>query len=864
MSVVRARNSRSLAFTVALAVLLALAIPFAGVAMADVRTDNTCDLQVTPETDTNPTGTGHTLTGTITNCGASTSAIVAYEIESGPAARVNCTPGADGTPCPGGTASNDANASPADMSCTATLSGGNGSCSVFFTSDTIGTNSIRGWIDDDEDTATKDADLTEAQDETVGANVGTRPETDDTDVVDKTWFSQQAANVRLDCDDAGTATGDDTETNPPGQSEVYTCRAFNTQGTTGAATTDDTAVSGAVIDGENRGGSNDPDNGTTTPPDYTCTTAADGTCQITVAAGEGEVGTASICFWIDEDNDNDVSDTGAEFDGGECDNETVNNDEGTPLVSTPNNKTDLVEKTWAASTATSLDAEPERDSNVKGTSHTVTATVRDQFGNPSANVPVDFVVTSANSGNNGAGCQNVLTNAQGVATCTYTDSTTVNGPDPETDTINVSVDGSGATDTTVDEVDNDRADRVEKFWFTTLPTPATVILDMNAGGDPILVANCADATTGGATATNQVETNHDVCGVARDSNGAAIAGQNVTLTITGPGNFVNEATTPGDGGTDRADDTALGKTITVTTDANGLYTASLTSLATGITTVTATAGSASDTGTKTWQSLGDARTIDCEPETGTNPPGSEHVVTCTLRDRLGNPMTINFACVDATETGPGRIDRFSGNNDCTDANGQVELILSSTVNESGTQTVVVFNEDDLDDPTPLTRDAAEQQDDCDRLAGDPVVTGSTAAAAGICADEITKTWGDAPAPTVVDHVRTIQITKFKHIKLPGRRGKSLMVKGTVGTPDGFTACHQAVDVKVQINAEGQWITRKSDTTNGDGNFKVLIRDVPAKYRAVATPHQIVDEDANEVHNCLRAEDEGRHRHRGGR
>ena len=803
MSVVGAGHKRSLAFTVALAILFALAIPFSGIAMA--HTDNEHDLQVTPEVDTNPTGTTHTLTATITG-GTAVGAggeEIDFEIESGPAVRTGCTrPASDPSqPCTGGTANSDtgtptgAQTDPhrnPDMTCVIPV--GATSCQVFFTSDSVGTNVIRAWVDDDKNNASLDFDVSElrytgeaadcAPTSPTGTNAqetaamgtgagqaeqggntcatgtaedGDRTEVDDTDVVEKSWFGAQATNVRLDCDDDD---GEDIESNPPGQSEVYTCRAFNTQGSPPATggTTDDTPVSGVIIDGENLGGANDLDNGTTAPPDHTCTTGADGTCQITVPAGEGEVGTADICFWVDEDNDSEVNLGGPEFDGGECDAHATERTPGTgpgaatqpptgdeaTTTNTPANRTDVVRKSWESPAATTLDADPERDSNLKGSQHTVTATVRDQFGNPSAGVAVDFILAagSANftAGPGGVICDNVVTNGQGVATCTYTDQTSTVGPEPEMDTINVRVStvvgGNEATDT----VNADLQDTVEKFWYTTFPTPASVIVDMDDDGTPS-ATECDDA--GESTATNPVETNHDICGIVYAGPGTtnAIAGQNVTLTITGPGNFVNEGTTAGNTGTNRDNDTGLGKTITVTTDANGVWRATLTSLATGTSTISASAGSVSDTGTKVWDSLDDARTIDCTPESAVNPPGTQHVITCTLRDRLNNPMTLNFECITVTESGPGRFRAFTFTG-CTDANGQVEFVVESTVNEVGTQTILAAIDDDVDDTTPLTRDATEQQDECDAVAGNPAVTGSPGAPEGNCADEVTKTWGE--------------------------------------------------------------------------------------------------------------------------
>ena len=70
-------------------------------------------------------------------------------------------------------------------------------------------------------------------------------------------------------------------------------------------------------------------------------------------------------------------------------------------------------------------------------------------------------------------------------------------------------------------------------------------------------------------------------------------------------------------------------------------------------------------------------------------------------------------------------------------------------------------------------------------------------------------------------------------------------------------------MKVQIRAGGSWITRKSDTTNSNGNFKVLIRDIAKKYRAVAPKSSFTDGDGAEQ-ICLRAVSNVRnHTHGGG-
>ena len=786
MSVVRAGNRRSLAFTIAFAMLLALAVPFAGVAIAN---HDTVTLNVEEETATNAAGSTHTLTATISANAATHAAEIDFEVDcvsecsgatytrtgttGSPAGAENGGPvSAFDTPTDGDQApqaTDDTRTSP-ELSCSIPV--GDNSCQVAYSRSDNGTDSIAGWIDTDNTTsgnATDNSDANEGQAESTSpGDVG---EPDRTDVVSKTWFTSATAGVLLDCDDDDD---DDTETNPPGQAEVYTCRAF-TPGADATTTTDDTPISGLKIDAENLNGANDPDNsaGSTTPStvDYNdaCTTGSDGTCTYSLAASEGETGTADVCFWIDEDGDNEFDTDGAEFDGAACDdtdsapngdNEDVNTNDTT-------NKTDRVQKTWASPAAEVLDASPERDSNLKGTSHTVSATVTDQFGNPLGNQSVDFTVTGDNVGQ---GCSNVLTNASGVATCTYTDSTTVVGTEPQRDTISVCVDQTPAngvcdeSDTTVDETDADLGDQVEKFWFTTFPTATTVRVDMDGG---TLSTDCDDDDP--TTADNPVEENHDICGVVLDSNGAAVAGKNVNLTLAGVGTFVDEgADTDNTDDGSRDDDTDLGDSITVTTDASGIWRATITSLEAGTSTITATADSATDTGTKNWVALTNARTLDCEPETAENPPGTEHLITCTALDRLGNP--VNGEGITGSESGPGR---FEDNTLSTGTDGTAEFVVSTTSSESGLQTIVLALDDDVnDDTTPLTNAGSTDTDDeCDQAAGSPTAADEPAPA-GVCADEVTKTWTDEPDPGTTECSDTVDNDGDGNIDFPDDAGCS--------------------------------------------------------------------------------------------
>lgn len=119
---------------------------------------------------------------------------------------------------------------------------------------------------------------------------------------------------------------------------------------------------------------------------------------------------------------------------------------------------------------------------------------------------------------------------------------------------------------------------------------------------------------------------------------------------------------------------------------------------------------------------------------------------------------------------------------------------------------------------------------------------------------------DEGGPTQTSHDRNAKITRFRHVDV-GKKNPALLVKGKVTVPDGFTACHNQVPVNVQIKTSSGWVTRKSDTTTEAGKFKVLIRDLRAKYRAVAPKFVIADPNANTEDVCRKATSPAkRHRH----
>ncbi len=78
------------------------------------------------------------------------------------------------------------------------------------------------------------------------------------------------------------------------------------------------------------------------------------------------------------------------------------------------NPSDTASKTWKAGTPASLVLTPKTAVNQVGTTHTVTATVRDKFGNPVPGATVDFTVSGANTASGTA-----TTDANGQARFSY-------------------------------------------------------------------------------------------------------------------------------------------------------------------------------------------------------------------------------------------------------------------------------------------------------------------------------------------------------------------------------------------------------------------------------------------------------------
>ncbi|MFN2625335.1 MAG: hypothetical protein ABR520_04540 [Mycobacteriales bacterium] len=163
----------------------------------------------------------------------------------------------------------------------------------------------------------------------------------------------------------------------------------------------------------------------------------------------------------------------------------------------------------------------------------------------------------------------------------------------------------------------------------------------------------------------------------------------------------------------------------------------------------AQAGEVFDQIAKTW--VGAARSIDCSPETATNITASVHTVQCVVTDVNGSP--VQGQQVQFTETGAGR---FVNNQTApvvtTNAAGIVSIETTTQLNEPGTEQITGT----LGSTTGGTFTPYQQQAgvaECQSVAGTTTQPGaggtysySGATTAGICFDQVSKTWTQSSPP----------------------------------------------------------------------------------------------------------------------
>jgi hypothetical protein len=290
---------------------------------------------------------------------------------------------------------------------------------------------------------------------------------------------------------------------------------------------------------------------------------------------------------------------------------------------------------------------PANVSAVAAGTVTVKAAVVDQFGNAMVGQVAAFSISGRNTTTT---TTNVLTDANGNASFTYTDAGTTGN-----DTISYTVGGTSATGTAT---------------VTFSSTNAVDTVKVDSGDTTAGVANLSTAFkdiaagTSGASAGAQT-----VSATVANASAAGLAGVTVTWTVAGTGCAIPS------------------NKVTSFTDTTGVATSSVYAWIAGKCTVTATAGGKTGTGVTSFrqESTTEIRTLSGSVA-GT-------VVTAAPKDRFGNPVvggTIYAVITDGNGYFGLNGTRVSNAN--TDATGTVSFVVAggdatvklTTINPAGT------------------------------------------------------------------------------------------------------------------------------------------------------------------------------------
>jgi hypothetical protein len=422
--------------------------------------------------------------GTRVTAASVTAAVtVRYEIMTGPAVAVTgLTVGNDG-----GTA--DTPASP-DGSCTIAI--GTTSCTIDVTSAANGQSLIRTWIEEagfpnyDSKEGRLTDPSTDCSQEILDlqafracqggtATAGDNPEPDETDVYLAQWTTGATA---LDCGETALA--------PTGTAATVTCTATDAGG----------GLANQKIDAENQNGANDPDgpaDGGSADYNDGCVTGDNGSCTFSIpAATDGgqrnnQPGAATICAWVDDDDDSLATGDNTSYapasattaDGGGCSNNTTE-----PVSGDDGDRIDRFVVTWQDRAATTLDVNPENPLRTVGSTQTLTAVVKDQFGAAWSGELITFAFE--------AGSPNTASKSCMTAASTGACAVDVTSSTPGTDTICASFGAAPSAtcngETVSGGTDTARIDVVQITWFTpaaattTTTTATTTTTTAPAGG----------------------------------------------------------------------------------------------------------------------------------------------------------------------------------------------------------------------------------------------------------------------------------------------------------------------------------------------------------------------------------------------
>ena len=313
-------------------------------------------LDCTPETDSNPTKTNHTVTCAATNSEGVPIPGTEVDVE---ATGANDPDRGDST----GPDAGDSKQTP-DFSCVTDeegectfTHGPNGTPPI--PTNEHGTTTYTAWIDIDEDDISVEADERESRVDTANSG-GDDREPDGTDVVEKVWIERVAVQGGVDAEPEVSRNG-------LGESHTISATVYDQFG--------DPLPGNTTVKFEFfQGSPSDTDGSTPQTPDKTCATAGQSSCSITYTQTATE-GLDLICVFINTDPAVSGTYPSVTCDGDARDDQ--DDQEGAADAPFPtNDDQDVVAKTWVAPEPTRLDCEPEGAQGPTGSAHRVTCTAR--------------------------------------------------------------------------------------------------------------------------------------------------------------------------------------------------------------------------------------------------------------------------------------------------------------------------------------------------------------------------------------------------------------------------------------------------------------------------------------------------------
>lgn len=412
--------------------------------------------------------------------------------------------------------------------------------------------------------------------------------------------------------------------------------------------------------------------------------------------------------------------------------------------------------TFQQAKATNLTVAPALLTTQSGQSSTFTATLTDQFGVPVQGANVDFAITGRNAGVNGPSLLDKVTDANGQASASYTDTGSLNTSGTDTVRAWADIVSENDADDGAGEPDGSATNN-----FITEPAVAgTIDLDVTGAG------TCGVTTPDPANDAKSynpavLTTNHPICALVKTAGGAPLAGKIVTFTLSGVGTFV------------RADGTPLVTPHQVTTDANGVARINVGSTQSGTQNITAAMDGKSDAAVITYNAAtpSAARYIDLTPNTSNIAPGQNRELTALVTDVFGNPVA--GITVDFTESGPASFSNgTSSQSGVTGPDGKVSVTLTSPAGATGTDTV-----------NAAISAAQQAASKCQAAVNVPTQGDS----AGNCSDSSTYTFqAGNVAPTFILGTSVIKAGQFTKVVVTGTPGDvvQILVKGA-GAP-GYT------------------------------------------------------------------------------